>query len=78
MQKFKQELINILFLKNKKGESTILMIIRFNYDIINFVMIIKEIRLKLNKAKFVAIIMKLNILHRCITLFIINFYDVFF
>ena len=78
MRKFEQVLINILFLKNEKDESTTSMITHFNCDITNFVIIIKEIRLKLNEAKFIAIIIKLNILHRCISSFIIDFYDVFF
>jgi mitogen-activated protein kinase kinase len=38
------------------------------------VMAMKEIRLELDEAKFAAIIMELDILHRCISPFIIDFY----
>ena len=42
------------------------------------VMAMKEIRLELDEAKFAAIIMELDILHRCTSPFIIDFYGAFF
>ncbi len=42
------------------------------------VMAMKEIRLELDAAKFAAIIMELDILHRCVSPFIIDFYGAFF
>jgi mitogen-activated protein kinase kinase len=42
------------------------------------IMAMKEIRLELDDAKFAAIIMELDILHRCISPFIISFYGAFF
>ncbi|KAI9758969.1 MAG: hypothetical protein M4579_002709 [Chaenotheca gracillima] len=42
------------------------------------IMGMKEIRLELDEAKFAAIIMELDILHRCISPFIIDFYGAFF
>ena len=42
------------------------------------VMAMKEIRLELDEAKFAAIIMELDVLHRCISPFIIDFYGAFF
>jgi len=42
------------------------------------VMAMKEIRLELDDAKFAAIIMELDILHRCISPFIVDFYGAFF
>ena len=42
------------------------------------IMAMKEIRLELDDAKFAAIIMELDILHRCISPFIIDFYGAFF
>jgi mitogen-activated protein kinase kinase len=44
----------------------------------NVVMAMKEIRLELDDAKFAAIIMELDILHRCVSPFIIDFYGAFF
>lgn len=44
----------------------------------NMVMAMKEIRLELDDAKFAAIIMELDILHRCISPYIIDFYGAFF
>lgn len=38
----------------------------------------KEIRLELDEAKFAQIIMELDILHRCVSPFIIDFYGAFF
>jgi len=38
----------------------------------------KEIRLELDEAKFAAIIMELDILHRCLSPYIIDFYGAFF
>jgi mitogen-activated protein kinase kinase len=42
------------------------------------IMAMKEIRLELEDSKFAAIIMELDILHRCISPFIISFYGGFF
>lgn len=41
-------------------------------------MAMKEIRLELDDAKFAQIIMELDILHRCVSPFIIDFYGAFF
>lgn len=42
------------------------------------VMAMKEIRLELDESKFAQIIMELDILHRCISPYIIDFYGAFF
>jgi mitogen-activated protein kinase kinase len=42
------------------------------------IMAMKEIRLELEEAKFAAIIMELDILHRCLSPYIIDFYGAFF
>lgn len=42
------------------------------------VMAMKEIRLELDDSKFAQIVMELDILHRCISPFIIDFYGAFF
>jgi mitogen-activated protein kinase kinase len=42
------------------------------------IMAMKEIRLELEDSKFAAIIMELDILHRCVSPFIIDFYGAFF
>ena len=42
------------------------------------IMAMKEIRLELDDAKFAQIIMELDILHRCISPFIVDFYGAFF
>jgi mitogen-activated protein kinase kinase len=42
------------------------------------IMAMKEIRLELDNAKFAAIIMELDVLHRCVSPFIIDFYGAFF
>lgn len=42
------------------------------------VMAMKEIRLELDEAKFAAIIMELDVLHRCVSPYIIDFYGAFF
>ena len=42
------------------------------------VMAMKEIRLELDESKFAQIIMELDILHRCLSPFIIDFYGAFF
>ena len=42
------------------------------------VMAMKEIRLELDDAKFAQIIMELDILHRCVSPFIVDFYGAFF
>lgn len=44
----------------------------------NVIMAMKEIRLELDDAKFDAIITELDILHRCVSPFIIDFYGAFF
>jgi len=44
----------------------------------SIIMAMKEIRLELDEAKFAAIIMELDILHRCLSPFIIDFYGAFF
>ncbi|KAK2781272.1 hypothetical protein FQN52_001704 [Onygenales sp. PD_12] len=53
--------------KEEKGNSTS-----------GVIMAMKEIRLELDEAKFTAIIMELDILHRCVSPFIIDFYGAFF
>ncbi|WEW54700.1 MAP kinase kinase Wis1 [Emydomyces testavorans] len=47
-------------------------------ELSNVVMAMKEIRLELDESKFTAIIMELDILHRCVSPFIIDFYGAFF
>ncbi|KAK2811926.1 hypothetical protein FQN49_008410 [Arthroderma sp. PD_2] len=47
-------------------------------DLTNVIMAMKEIRLELDEAKFTAIIMELDVLHRCLSPFIIDFYGAFF
>ncbi|KAI9669171.1 MAG: hypothetical protein M1829_005172 [Trizodia sp. TS-e1964] len=47
-------------------------------DLTGIIMAMKEIRLELDEAKFAAIIMELDILHRCTSPFIIDFYGAFF
>jgi mitogen-activated protein kinase kinase len=42
------------------------------------IMAMKEIRLELDDAKFAAIIMELDILHRCVSPYVIDFYGAFF
>lgn len=42
------------------------------------VMAMKEIRLELEDSKFAAIIMELDVLHRCVSPFIVDFYGAFF
>lgn len=42
------------------------------------VMAMKEIRLELDDAKFAQIIMELDVLHRCVSPFIVDFYGAFF
>jgi mitogen-activated protein kinase kinase len=42
------------------------------------VMAMKELRLELDEAKFAAIIMELDVLHRCLSPYIIDFYGAFF
>nr|POE86445.1 protein kinase wis1 [Quercus suber] len=42
------------------------------------VMAMKEMRLELDDAKFASIIMELDILHRCTSAFIVDFYGAFF
>ncbi|PGH26513.1 STE/STE7 protein kinase [Polytolypa hystricis UAMH7299] len=47
-------------------------------NLTNVIMAMKEIRLELDESKFTAIIMELDILHRCVSPFIIDFYGAFF
>ena len=49
-----------------------------NEKLSNVIMAMKEIRLELDDAKFHAIITELDILHRCVSPFIIDFYGAFF
>jgi mitogen-activated protein kinase kinase len=42
------------------------------------IMAMKEVRLELDDSKFAAIIMELDVLHRCISPFIVDFYGAFF
>jgi len=42
------------------------------------VMAMKEVRLELDDSKFAAIIMELDVLHRCVSPFIVDFYGAFF
>lgn len=42
------------------------------------VMAMKELRLELDEAKFAAIIMELDVLHRCVSPYIVDFYGAFF
>ena len=42
------------------------------------IMALKEIRLELDDSKFAAIIMELDVLHRCISPYIVDFYGAFF
>lgn len=47
-------------------------------DLTGVIMAMKEIRLELDEGKFAQIIMELDILHRCVSPFIIDFYGAFF
>ncbi|CEO59188.1 Putative MAP kinase kinase PBS2 (Fragment) [Penicillium brasilianum] len=49
-----------------------------NDNLSGVIMAMKEIRLELDEAKFAQIIMELDILHRCVSPFIIDFYGAFF
>ncbi|KAH8434251.1 mitogen-activated protein kinase kinase PBS2 [Aspergillus melleus] len=49
-----------------------------NDNLSGIIMAMKEIRLELDESKFAQIIMELEILHRCISPFIIDFYGAFF
>ncbi|KAI9848801.1 MAG: hypothetical protein M1838_000354 [Thelocarpon superellum] len=51
---------------------------RIQGDTTDVIMAMKEIRLELDEAKFAAIIMELDILHRCVSPFIVDFYGAFF
>ncbi|KAH8728192.1 kinase-like domain-containing protein [Phaeosphaeriaceae sp. PMI808] len=42
------------------------------------IMAMKEVRLELDDSKFAAIIMELDVLHRCVSPFIVDFYGAFF
>jgi mitogen-activated protein kinase kinase len=42
------------------------------------IMAMKEVRLELDDSKFAAIIMELDVLHRCISSYIVDFYGAFF
>lgn len=47
-------------------------------DLSGVIMAMKEIRLELDESKFAQILMELDILHRCVSPFIIDFYGAFF
>lgn len=51
---------------------------RAHDNLTGVVMAMKEIRLELDEKKFAQIIMELDILHRCVSPFIIDFYGAFF
>ena len=53
-------------------------VIRTQGNTTGVIMALKEIRLELDEAKFAAIIMELDILHRCLSPFIVDFYGAFF
>ena len=78
MRKPGQGLAGILSPKSETGESTSPVATGSNRSTTGLVMAMKEIRLELDEAKFAAIIMELDILHRCISPFIIDFYGAFF
>jgi mitogen-activated protein kinase kinase len=42
------------------------------------IMALKEVRLELDDSKFAAIIMELDVLHRCVSPYIVDFYGAFF
>ncbi|KAF1923224.1 polymyxin B resistance protein kinase [Didymella exigua CBS 183.55] len=42
------------------------------------IMAMKEVRLELDDSKFAAIIMELDVLHRCVSSYIVDFYGAFF
>lgn len=52
--------------------------VRASDSLSGIVMAMKEIRLELDESKFAQIIMELDILHRCVSPFIIDFYGAFF
>lgn len=53
-------------------------VLRPNDNLTGVVMAMKEIRLELDEKKLTQIIMELDILHRCVSPFIIDFYGAFF
>ena len=61
-----------------KSNSTSSPTSRIQNSTTGLVMAMKEIRLELDEAKFAAIIMELDILHRCTSPFIVDFYGAFF
>ena len=52
--------------------------VRPSDNLTGIIMAMKEIRLELDEKKFAQIIMELDILHRCVSPFIIDFYGAFF
>ena len=73
-----QGLAGIVSPKNESNENTAQIAPNSGSNTTGVVMAMKEIRLELDEAKFAAIIMELDILHRCISPFIIDFYGAFF
>ena len=53
-------------------------VLKPNDNLTGVVMAMKEIRLELDEKKLTQIIMELDILHRCVSPFIIDFYGAFF
>lgn len=78
MRKPGQGLGGIVSPKNDSNEGPALASASPTGGTTGLVMAMKEIRLELDEAKFAAIIMELDILHRCISPFIIDFYGAFF
>ena len=78
MRKPGQGLAGIMSPKSESAESRAPVSASPTGNTTGLVMGMKEIRLELDEAKFAAIIMELDILHRCISPFIIDFYGAFF
>lgn len=78
MRKPGQGLAGIVSSKNEANESTAPVSASPTDSTTGLIMGMKEIRLELDEAKFAAIIMELDVLHRCISPFIIDFYGAFF
>ncbi|GLB08735.1 hypothetical protein AtubIFM57258_004640 [Aspergillus tubingensis] len=64
--------------RNEDGDSTTTSGVKTEGNLSGVVMAMKEIRLELDESKFAQIIMELEILHRCVSPFIIDFYGAFF
>lgn len=62
----------------KAGPETSSPVLKPNDNLTGVVMAMKEIRLELDEKKLTQIIMELDILHRCVSPFIIDFYGAFF